>query len=66
MSYLWFEWTQNDKLSKICKDVKMFQGKSASTSNGKMVADVKTITNKMNALDVNVVLRSRITEKHVL
>ncbi len=22
MSYLWFEWTQDDRLSKICKDVK--------------------------------------------
>jgi hypothetical protein len=22
MSYMWFEWTQDDRLSKICKDVK--------------------------------------------
>jgi hypothetical protein len=28
-------WTQNDKLSKICKDVKKVPKKNASTSNGK-------------------------------
>jgi hypothetical protein len=40
MSYLWFEWTQNDKLSKICKDAEDVPRKNALTSNGKMVANV--------------------------
>jgi hypothetical protein len=66
MSYLWFEWTQNDKLSKICKDAEDVPRKNASTSNGKMVADVKKITIKINVVDVNVVIRSKITKEHVL
>ncbi len=41
MSYLWFEWTQDDKLSTICKDAKDVSRENASTSNGKVVVDVK-------------------------
>lgn len=66
MSYLWFEWVQNDKLSKICKDAKNVPRKNASTSNGKMVIDVKKITIKMNVVDVNVAIRNKIIEEHVL
>jgi hypothetical protein len=33
MSYLWFEWTQDDKLSKFCKDAKDVLRENASTSN---------------------------------
>jgi hypothetical protein len=66
MSYLWFEWVQNDKLSKICKDAKNVLKKNASTSNGKMVIDVKTIIIKMNVVDVNVAIKSKIIEEHVL
>jgi hypothetical protein len=66
MSYLWFEWVQNDKLSKICKDAKNVPRKNASTSNGKMVIDVKIVTIKMNVVDVNVAIRNKIIEEHVL
>jgi hypothetical protein len=41
MSYLWFEWTQDDRLSIICKDAKNVSRENASTSNGKVVVDVK-------------------------
>ncbi len=66
MSYLWLEWVQNDKLSKICKDAKNVPRKNASTSNGKMVTKVKIVTIKMNVVDVNVAIRSKIIEEHVL
>jgi hypothetical protein len=61
MSYMSFEWTQDDRLSKICEMQKMFQGKNASNTNGKMVADVEIITTKVNVMDVNVVTKSKIT-----
>jgi hypothetical protein len=53
-------------LSKICKDVEDVPRKNASTSNGKMVANVKIIIIKINVVDVNVAIRSRIIEEHVL
>ncbi len=61
MSYMSFEWTQDDRLSKICEMQKMFQSKNASNTNGKMVADVEIIITKVNVMDVNVVTRSKIT-----
>jgi hypothetical protein len=51
ISHMSFEWTQDDRLSKICKN--------ASNTNGKMVVDVKIITTKVNVMDVNVVIRSK-------
>jgi len=41
MSYQQFEWTQDDKLSIICKDTKDVSRENASTSNGKVVVNVK-------------------------
>ncbi len=40
----------------------MFQWKNASSSNGKVVAKVKTITIDVNVVDVNVVARNKITK----
>ncbi len=65
MSYMWFEWTQDGKLSKICKMQKMFQGKNASNTNGKPIVNVKIITTIMNVMDVNVATKSRITKKQM-
>jgi hypothetical protein len=42
---------------------KMFQGKNASTLDGKMVVDVKTIDVEMNVVDVNVATISIITKE---
>jgi hypothetical protein len=41
---------------------KMFQWKNASSSKGKVVVDVKIVTVDANVVDVNVVIRSRITK----
>jgi hypothetical protein len=53
-------------LSKICKDAKNVPRKNALTSNGKMVTNVKIVTIKINVVDVNVAIRSKIIEEHVL
>jgi hypothetical protein len=47
--------------SKFAKMHEMFQGENASTSNGKVVVDVKTTTTKVNVVDVNVATKSIIT-----
>jgi hypothetical protein len=44
---------------------KMFQGKSASTIDGKSVINVKIIIIIMNVVDVNVATKSRIIEEQV-
>jgi hypothetical protein len=44
---------------------KMFQGKNASNSNGKMLVDVKILTAIVNAIDVNVPTQSKIIKKQV-
>jgi molybdopterin-binding protein len=44
---------------------KMFQGKISSTSNGKVVANVKIVIADMNLI-VNVATKRKITEKQVL
>ncbi len=44
---------------------KMFQGKISSTSNGKVVANVKIVIADMNLI-VNVATERKITEKQVL
>jgi hypothetical protein len=41
----------------------MFQEKNASTLDGKVVFDVKTINVKMNVMDVNVATKSIITKE---
>ncbi len=48
---------------KFVEKYKMFQGKYASNTSGKLVADVKTIIVKMNVVDVNVTTRSRIKKE---
>jgi hypothetical protein len=40
---MWFEWTQDDKLSKTISNVKELQGKKTSTSHGKVITNVKII-----------------------
>ncbi len=46
---------------KFAKMHEMFHGENASTSNGKMVIDVRTITTKVKVVDVNVATKSIIT-----
>jgi len=36
---------------------KMFQGKNASSSEGKIIVEVKTNTTNVNVIDVNVVVQ---------
>jgi hypothetical protein len=48
---------------KIVEMYKMFQEKNASTLDGKVVFDVKTINVKMNVMDVNVATKSIITKE---
>lgn len=50
---------------KFAKMQKMFQGKISSTSNGKVVANVKIVIADMNLI-VNVATKRKITEKQVL
>jgi hypothetical protein len=56
---MWFEWTQDDRLSKIGKDVKDVQRKKCITLDGKVVVNVKTIIVKVNVVDANVLLEGR-------
>jgi hypothetical protein len=43
---------------KFAEMEKMFQGKNASSSKGKVIVEVKTVTTNVNLVDVNVVTRS--------
>jgi hypothetical protein len=44
---------------------KMFQGKNASTTDGKLVINVKIIITIVNIVDPNVATKSRIIEEQV-
>jgi hypothetical protein len=44
---------------------KIFQGKNASTLDGKVVANVKTITTNVNVVYANVATKSKIIEEQV-
>ncbi len=50
---------------RFAKMQKMFQGKFASTSNKKMMANVKIIITQVNVVDVNVDIRNNITKEQV-
>jgi hypothetical protein len=43
----------------------IFQGKNASSSKGKMVGKVKTITTNVNVININIVIRSKIIKNLV-
>jgi hypothetical protein len=43
----------------------MFQGKNASSSEGKSIVEIKTIIANVNVIDVNVVTISKIIKDHV-
>lgn len=44
---------------------KIFQGKNASSSKGKMVAKVKIVITNVNVININVVIRNKIIENQV-
>jgi len=61
---MWFEWTQDDKLSKKFRDIENVpREKCINLLDGKVIVDVKTINVKMNVVDVNVAARSIITKE---
>ncbi len=41
---------------------KMFQGENVSSSKGKVVVEVKTVAADVHVVDINVIIRSRLTE----
>jgi hypothetical protein len=53
------------KPSLFAKMQKMFQGKNASSLEGKMVVEVKIVTIDVNVVDVNLVTRSIIIKDQV-
>jgi hypothetical protein len=40
----------------------MFQGENVSSSKGKVVVEVKTVAADVHVVDINVIIRSRLTE----
>ncbi len=53
------------KMMDCAKMQKMFQGKNASSSEGKTIAEIKTIIANVNVVDVNVATISKIIEDQV-
>jgi hypothetical protein len=64
MSYMWFEWTQDDKLSKFCKDVTNVPRKKCINLKWKSGGSCYSHC-IMNVMDVNVATRNMITKEQV-
>jgi hypothetical protein len=61
--HLWFEWTKNDRLSKVYEMQKMFHEKFVTVVEVQPIVETQIVTIDVNVVDVNVITRSKATEK---
>jgi hypothetical protein len=59
----WFEWTKNDRLSKVYEMQKMFHEKFVIVVEVQPIVETQIVTTYVNVVDVNLITRCKATEK---